>query len=318
MRSHIQSLMKTRSTAIKVAIAKYNAAGAATDPKGDPVDWANISDVTVLEDFTFLRLTAKDTKGKPWADSTNRQLMRTQLRVERAHEEIARCKVELRRLVTSIFNEDDLLRQTLSNAIAANHPHTALIHDYALRRSFTHEWILSTVRLVKKIKGIVVDLTRGQREATLGTGGIADAPADVLDGANRHAVAVNLPATADGSASPFVISLCRPSVIGSSNHESVPSLAIPHPSSRIVFKLPPRLNTTGLSSNKSLFVIRILRPSLPAILSSTPVSDPTSMTEPESGASDEQRDDGEWDDNDEDLHDAVDGLVEAVESLGGS
>ena len=108
LRRHIAKSLQSRSHAIKKALEKYNEAAAAHDAPA--LTWEQVVDYAFLSDFDLLRDARQDVREKPWACPINRVLRDQYLKVERAHEEIKRLNVEIRRVITYIVDETEFLR----------------------------------------------------------------------------------------------------------------------------------------------------------------------------------------------------------------
>jgi hypothetical protein len=106
MRTHIAKSLQARCKAIRNAVDKYNAAAAALSPPRQAVDWSRVSHYGFLEEFGLLRGTRQDVIDKPWSQPAVRETMKQHLRIKRAREEITACNVQIRRLQTSIHDED--------------------------------------------------------------------------------------------------------------------------------------------------------------------------------------------------------------------
>ena len=133
MRTHLAKSLQTRCKAIKKAVDAYNAAAAALTPPRPPVDWSRVSHYGFLEEFHLLQDTRNDIRTKQWSLPHIRNLMKLRQRVVRAGEELQRCTVELRRLHTSIRDEQALFRRVLLDR-SGTLIHGA-IEDYVIRRS---------------------------------------------------------------------------------------------------------------------------------------------------------------------------------------
>ncbi|KAH0827426.1 hypothetical protein J3R83DRAFT_4095 [Lanmaoa asiatica] len=83
LRTHISKALKTRATAIRNAIDRYNKYAAELNPPHQPLQWEQIVDYAFLGEFELLR--AED--------------------IERTKEELTRCNVEIARLQTKIWND---------------------------------------------------------------------------------------------------------------------------------------------------------------------------------------------------------------------
>ena len=74
-----------------------------------------------LADFDLLSDTREDVRQCPWARPAARALMDQYFKIERAHEEIIRLDVEIRRFVTHIRDEEHFLLSK-ETELALSHP----------------------------------------------------------------------------------------------------------------------------------------------------------------------------------------------------
>lgn len=65
-----------------------------------PLDWAQVSRYSLLEEFNLLRNTQRDISDRPWAQLVARETIKKYMRVCRAREELTRCNIEARRLTS--------------------------------------------------------------------------------------------------------------------------------------------------------------------------------------------------------------------------
>lgn len=107
MRQAIGKGLKSRSQAIRTAVQKYNALAEALNPPAPTVDFATLMEWTELQEFELLRHSRSgDVREKPWANPTNRLMAVKYYKLARAREELLRCRVETRRLVTAMHDEE--------------------------------------------------------------------------------------------------------------------------------------------------------------------------------------------------------------------
>ncbi|KAJ7912929.1 hypothetical protein B0H13DRAFT_1712828 [Mycena leptocephala] len=109
LRKHIVKALQARSQAIWTALKSYNIAAAAMVPPGRKLTWSEVVEYVFLSDFDLLRHPERGVEVRPWADPAARLLMDTYFKIERAREEILRCDIEIRRLVTYIRDEQEFL-----------------------------------------------------------------------------------------------------------------------------------------------------------------------------------------------------------------
>ncbi len=105
LRDKIGRSLKTRSDAIATALRNYNQAAAILNPPRPPLTWASVVQATSLSDFDLLRDSRTDIRSQPWTEASRREAMNLYFGIKRAHEEIARLNVEIKRLLT--FMVDD-------------------------------------------------------------------------------------------------------------------------------------------------------------------------------------------------------------------
>ncbi|KAF8132775.1 hypothetical protein EV363DRAFT_1397708 [Boletus edulis] len=103
LRTHISKALKTRATAIRNAIDRYNKYAAELKPPRQPLRWEQIVDYAFLGEFELLR--GEDIGSKRWAHAPFRQAANLYFDAERAKEELMRCNVEIARLRTKICND---------------------------------------------------------------------------------------------------------------------------------------------------------------------------------------------------------------------
>src|SRR5579872_5884981 len=105
-RTHLAKSLQTRCKAIRSATDAYNRAAQSLDPPRPSLDWSQVSRYSFLEEFNLLRNTHRDITSMPWAKPAIRETIKRFLRVRRAHEELERCNIEARRVLTSIHDEN--------------------------------------------------------------------------------------------------------------------------------------------------------------------------------------------------------------------
>src|ERR1700753_145661 len=106
MRTHIAKALQRRCKAIRNAVRAYNAAAAQLNPPRPPINWETVSHINFLEEFHLLHNMRQDIREKPWSQPAIRELIKLSQQVKRTHEEIHRCYISVRRLYTTIHDED--------------------------------------------------------------------------------------------------------------------------------------------------------------------------------------------------------------------
>lgn len=163
MRTHIAKALQSRCKAIRNAVKTYNAAALQLDPPRSPISWESISHIHFLEEFNLLHDTRQDIREKRWSQPAVRELMKLSQRVKRAHEEIERCHIAVRRLYTAIYDEDDFFRATLSRLQTEDPLIYETVHDFISRRQRVNGLLLSRLNVLTNSPDYSGDRSRGVR-----------------------------------------------------------------------------------------------------------------------------------------------------------
>lgn len=135
VRTYIAKNLQRRSQAIRTAVNNYNFAAQNLKPPRPSLDWTKVTHYTFLDEFELLRDTRNDIRAKPWAQPLVRETMKKSRRVTRAREELVRCNVELRRLHTSIIDENYALERALNDARLQGDPISGPLTVFTVRRT---------------------------------------------------------------------------------------------------------------------------------------------------------------------------------------
>lgn len=120
MRTHISNALQHCSRVIRNAVKTYNSAALALNPPRDTLDWSKVSHFTFLDQFDILKDTRHSVFDQPWAKPVVRSLMKQHHQIEHAREEIICCNIAIRRLHTSIIDEEkryQAVLQTLDSSM---------------------------------------------------------------------------------------------------------------------------------------------------------------------------------------------------------
>ena len=133
MRKHISKAIAKRSSAIRTALEKYNELAPLQNPPRPTLQFSDVASYSWLSDFDLLKYSRADIMQKPWSVPANREVANKYFKVVRAHEEIHRLNVEVRRLDAWVVHEDNMLKSAMDTA---TDPHLAaeLHRRYAERR----------------------------------------------------------------------------------------------------------------------------------------------------------------------------------------
>jgi hypothetical protein len=162
-RTNISKKLKSRAEAIKNAVKRYNRQAALLDPPRDPVDINQILEYSFISEFDLLRLSREDIREKPWVQTGNREAMARHFRIKAAHDEIKRLNVEIRRLVTSIADEQKDMIDMIKLITQTDQPlATEIERRWSLRQAFSEDHINQVFKLATKdgFSGSIVPGTR--------------------------------------------------------------------------------------------------------------------------------------------------------------
>ena len=170
MRTHIAKALQTRCKAIRNAVKTYNSAASQLDPPRPPISWESISHINFLEEFNLLHDTRQDIHKKQWSQPAVWELMKLSQRVKRAHEEIERCHIAVRRLYTAIQDENDLFRTTLSRLQNGDPLVYGAVHDFITHRERVNHLLLSRLDSLTSSPDYSGDRSRGVRVGSCSSG----------------------------------------------------------------------------------------------------------------------------------------------------
>jgi hypothetical protein len=120
LRRHIGKALRSRSEAIRNALARYNTLALQVVPPRPTLDFTEVLEYSQLGYFPFLKDSRYDVNAQPWASPLGRQAMDHYYTLQRAKESVVRIKIEARRLMTwmaeeNIFYKDNIARLSHSN-----------------------------------------------------------------------------------------------------------------------------------------------------------------------------------------------------------
>jgi hypothetical protein len=169
VRAHIAKSLQTRCKAIRNAVKKYNEAAAALLPPRPPLDWTQVSHYSFLDEFELLRDTQNNIQRRPWAQPAIRETMKQYCHVKRAHEEIFRCNIEIRRLFTSIVDENHHFDTVLSQLHLQHSVMLGPVQDFVTRRRAVNDMLLARIYKIFDSTWYTGAKTVGVRKGTLAT-----------------------------------------------------------------------------------------------------------------------------------------------------
>jgi hypothetical protein len=163
MRTHIAKALQSRCKAIRNAVKTYNAAAVELDPPRPQMSWEAVSHINFLEEFHLLHNTRNDIREKPWSQPAVRELMKLYQRVKRAHEELERCHIAIRRLYTSIHDEDDDFKNLLSKLQTGDLVLYGAVRDFVTHRRQVNGVLLAKLKHLTSSSNYSGNRSRGVR-----------------------------------------------------------------------------------------------------------------------------------------------------------
>jgi hypothetical protein len=151
LRKHIAAALQKRSAAVRTALDQYNAAAKALRPPRTTLKWEDVVEYAFLSDFDLLRDARQDIRQRQWAAPAGRLALDTHFKILRAHEEIERLNVEVRRVATHLQDEDLFLR-VQEDIVNAVNPHLA--HQIAVYRMVRGRFNSHHIRRLRQIAAL--------------------------------------------------------------------------------------------------------------------------------------------------------------------
>ncbi|KAF9496265.1 hypothetical protein BDN71DRAFT_1505959 [Pleurotus eryngii] len=170
--THIAKALQQRCKAIQSALSEYNKAAAALNPLQPKLDWNEVSHYSFLEEFTLLCETHQDILLKPWAKPAIREAIKQSHRLKHAHEEVDRCNLETRRLLTAILDEHSLFIEVLRKLETSNPPLHGTVSEYGTHCHRINNTILHCISQIHALAEFTGNPLFGMRKGT------ASLPAD--------------------------------------------------------------------------------------------------------------------------------------------
>lgn len=164
LREAIGKGLKSRSQAIRTAVARYNALALALDPPAATVNFATLMEWTELQEFDLLRRSRTgDVREKVWAQPANRLIASKHYKMLRAEEELVRCRVESRRLITAMHDEERLLEDTVRSLAGTNPGLACELREVLARRTAVNDLQRHTLAKIAAVPGFEATLVPGVR-----------------------------------------------------------------------------------------------------------------------------------------------------------
>lgn len=122
LRQQISKALQRRSQAIRNALGRFNLQAAALVPPRPQLTWKDIVEYSFLGEFDLLRQSRSDIRTLDWTKPAHREATVKYFKLQRAHEEIQRLNIEIRRLRTAIHDEDLTVNATINSLLTSNEP----------------------------------------------------------------------------------------------------------------------------------------------------------------------------------------------------
>jgi hypothetical protein len=128
------------------------------------LSWESVIAAVNLADFDLLKSTRQDIRKLDWAQPANREGMVMYFKIKRAKEEIIRLNVEIRRLLTFLYDDHvDHYRAVCANLITD----PTLAFEVSTRsqyRNKIHEEIVKRLLQTSRLPGFSGSLFHGERQ----------------------------------------------------------------------------------------------------------------------------------------------------------
>jgi hypothetical protein len=163
-RDKITKALSSRGDAIKTALKLYADAAAAMSPPRAALTWKEVVEMATLADFDLLRDVKNSALTKRWAKPRIREAMRLHFRIKRAHEEIHRLNVEIKRQTTYMRDEYFLYSSTAAHLQSEDPNLSHKIAEEGKYRSVIFSGITYYLLKTSRLKGFTGALTPGIRK----------------------------------------------------------------------------------------------------------------------------------------------------------
>jgi hypothetical protein len=156
--------LKTRAEAIRKALDRYNAAAITLDPPRPCLTWQDVVNNASLAEFDWLRETRQDIRELPWAQPIRREAMVLYFGIKRAEEEKCRLNVEIRRLITAMYDDHVDYYRAISANIVTNPTLAYNLSRIWRGRTRINTAIAMRLALTSRLVGFTGSLFPGERE----------------------------------------------------------------------------------------------------------------------------------------------------------
>ena len=133
------------------------------NPPRPSLTWETVMNAVTVADFDLLRDTRQDIRTLEWAQAANREGMVMYFGIKRAKEEICRLNVEIRRLLTFLYDDYIDHYRAVTTHIIINPPLASEVSTQWSYRERIHEAIVKRLVQTSQLSGFSGNLFHGQR-----------------------------------------------------------------------------------------------------------------------------------------------------------
>lgn len=164
LRTHIAQALKTRSTAIRKSVERFNHLAKQVAPASQ-LEISDVLNYAIIREFELLRESRQDVRDKVWTRPAYRDGMDKFFKLRCARSEIRRLDVEVKRLATHIHDEEEDYCAALQATIQTN---PGLANEISLRwqyRSAVNKDHCERLVAIAGLTGSTADIDVGSRVA---------------------------------------------------------------------------------------------------------------------------------------------------------
>lgn len=162
LRTHIAQALKTRSTAIRKSVERFNQLAKQVAPSSQ-LEISDVLNYAIVGEFELLRESREDVRNKIWTRPAYRDAMDKYFKLRCARSEIRRLDVEVKRLATHIRDEQEDYYAALQATVQSN---PALANEISMRwkyRSAVNDEHQERLASIAGLTGSTADVTPGTR-----------------------------------------------------------------------------------------------------------------------------------------------------------
>lgn len=188
-REKISKALKTRSSAIRSALNKYNSLAGTLTPPRPKLDYHTVISYSSLGEFDLLRSSRYDIREQVWATPRYREALDCHYKVCSAQCEITRLNIEIKRLRTFIADEEEDYEHAIQLAkVSAPGLAAELNHRWKMRAA-VNATLLRRLDDTASLPGFTGSTERGKRigRAPRAPATVVSEPSGVLAGPDASA-----------------------------------------------------------------------------------------------------------------------------------